>query len=261
VPFVNPELVWDFRLDRVCSINASGHKYGLALAGVGWAVWRDKSFLPEEILFTVNYLGSPQVSFTLNFSKSAIQVINQYYNLIRFGRAGYRAIMGNLTATADYLAQELSKFTTEQGAKKFEILSDGEGAGLPLVAFRLANQEHYDEFSVARTLRNRGWIVPAYSMAPNASETKLLRVVVREDFSRSRCEVLLHDIRDAIDFCDKLPKAAVQAIIDASHGDQNGNTARVHHDRFGHKKTHHNKVILHEGHSLFGKHGKSHAVC
>lgn len=28
-PFVNPKLVWDFRLEKVVSINVSGHKYGL----------------------------------------------------------------------------------------------------------------------------------------------------------------------------------------------------------------------------------------
>lgn len=67
-PFVNPELLWDFRLPLVASINTSGHKYGLVVAGVGWAIWRSKDLLPDEILFEVNYLGSPQVSFTLNFS-------------------------------------------------------------------------------------------------------------------------------------------------------------------------------------------------
>jgi glutamate decarboxylase len=29
VPFVNPNLEWDFRLEKVVSINVSGHKYGL----------------------------------------------------------------------------------------------------------------------------------------------------------------------------------------------------------------------------------------
>lgn len=60
-PFVTPQLVWDFRLERVHSINVSGHKYGLTYPGIGWALWRDKKYLPEELVFNINYLGSNQV--------------------------------------------------------------------------------------------------------------------------------------------------------------------------------------------------------
>ncbi|WP_236706449.1 glutamate decarboxylase, partial [Frankia sp. ACN1ag] len=55
-PFCDPELVWDFQLDRVVSINASGHKYGLVYPGVGWVVWRDRAHLPDELVFEVDYL-------------------------------------------------------------------------------------------------------------------------------------------------------------------------------------------------------------
>lgn len=68
-PFLYPELVWDFRLPLVKSINVSGHKYGLVYAGIGWVVWRSKEDLPEELVFHVNYLGADQPTFTLNFSK------------------------------------------------------------------------------------------------------------------------------------------------------------------------------------------------
>lgn len=118
-----------------------GFPDGLAYAGVGWALWRSKAFLPEEILFTVNYLGSPQVSFTLNFSKSCVQVVGQYYQLLRLGKAGYRAIMTNLTQTADFLAESVVKFG---GGEKFVLMSKTGGEGLPLVAWRLKNEEDYD---------------------------------------------------------------------------------------------------------------------
>jgi len=245
-PFVVPELKWDFRLPLVCSINASGHKYGLTYAGVGWAVWRNKSFLPEEILFTVNYLGSPQVSFTLNFSKSAVQVIGQYYQFIRLGKSGYKAIMTNLTQTADYLAQEILKIG---GGNRFEILSEGNGMGLPLVAWRFVGQEKYDEFAVARTLRERGWIVPAYTMAPHTENMKLLRVVVREDFSRSRCDVFLRDLRDAVHRLDEAPPEVHEYY--AEH-----HAVQIHNKKKRDLKHHH-----HEKHSLQGKTGKTHGVC
>jgi len=163
-PFVNPDLVWDFRLPRVISINVSGHKYGLVYPGVGWIVWRSPEYLPKELVFNINYLGADQASFTLNFSKGASQVIGQYYQLIRLGKKGYRNIMTNLTRIADYFAMILEK------RLGFLIMSQGGGKGLPLVAFRLnpESKKHYDEFAIAHHLRERGWIVPAYTMAPHS---------------------------------------------------------------------------------------------
>jgi len=245
-PFVVPELEWDFRLPLVCSINVSGHKYGLTYAGVGWALWKNKSFLPEEILFTVNYLGSPQVSFTLNFSKSGVQVVGQYYQLLRLGKSGYRAIMANLTNTADYLAEEIVKI---DGGEKFELLCETSGKGLPLVAWRLKKEQKYDEFAIARTLRTRGWIVPAYTMAPHTESLKLLRVVVREDFSMHRCETFLRDLKSAIAQLEATP----QVVLDHDDKSHQAKTAEV--------KKHSQKHHHHEKHSLAGKEGKTHAIC
>ncbi|KAI9288643.1 pyridoxal phosphate-dependent transferase [Umbelopsis sp. AD052] len=186
-PFVCPELVWDFRLPRVISINVSGHKYGLTYAGVGWCIWRSKDYLPKDLIFNINYLGADQASLTLNFSKSASTVIGQYYVLIRLGKSGFRSIMTNLIRISDHLAACLEK-------AGFQILSERNGRGLPLVAFRIKSKKHYDEFDVAARLRERGWIVPAYTAPPNAERIKMLRVVVREDFSKSRCDLLIRDI-------------------------------------------------------------------
>jgi glutamate decarboxylase len=142
-PFVNPGLLWDFRLPKVVSINVSGHKYGLVYPGVGWVVWRDPKYLPKELVFNINYLGADQASFTLNFSRGASQIIGQYYQLIRLGKRGYRRIMLNLTRTADYLAANL------QGMG-FIIMSQGKGEGLPLVACRIDEDlgRLYDEFAM-----------------------------------------------------------------------------------------------------------------
>ncbi|GAA5909619.1 hypothetical protein JCM5296_002371 [Sporobolomyces johnsonii] len=252
-PFVNPSLKWDFQLSRVASINASGHKYGLCYAGVGWAVWRGKQFLPDSVCFTVNYLGSPQVSFTLNFSKPAINVIAQYYQFLRLGKAGYRAIMETLTSTADFLAEEVMKLN---GGDFFEILSDGQGQGLPLVAWRIVKADcPYDEFAIASHLRQRGWVVPAYTMAPHTEEMKLLRVVVREDFSRSRAITFLRDLKDTLHYLDHAP-AEIQKHLSKSEG---SGTPAVAASRVKHSKKHH--VHLHEKHSLQGKYGKTHAIC
>jgi glutamate decarboxylase len=142
-PFVNPGLLWDFRLPKVVSINVSGHKYGLVYPGVGWVIWRDPAYLPQELVFNINYLGADQASFTLNFSRGASQIIGQYYQLIRLGKRGYRRIMLNLTRTADYLSANLE-------ALGFIIMSQKGGEGLPLVAARIDEDlgKHYDEFAV-----------------------------------------------------------------------------------------------------------------
>jgi len=245
-PFVNPDFVWDFRLEKVVSINVSGHKYGLVYPGVGWVVWRDPEFLPKELIFNINYLGADQASFTLNFSRGASQVIGQYYQLIRLGKRGYRGIMLNLTRTADYLAASVQKMG-------FILLSKTRGEGLPLVAFRLdpKHGHHFDEFAVAHQLRERGWVVPAYTMAPHSEGLKLMRVVVREDFSRSRCDALITDIKLAMHTLTKMDKTAIE-----HHKEQ----IKIQGTRTG-KTKNMNQQFTDEKHSLQGKTGKTHAVC
>lgn len=246
-PFVNPNLIWDFRLEKVVSINVSGHKYGLVYPGVGWVVWRDPEFLPKELIFNINYLGADQASFTLNFSRGASQVIGQYYQLIRLGKKGYRSIMLNLTRTADYLGASVEKLG-------FILMSKTRGNGLPLVAFRLdpSRKHGFDEFAVAHQLRERGWVVPAYTMAPHSETLKMMRVVVREDFSRSRCDALIQDIKLAMNELVKLDeKKMLNHYVD--HMKQHGSRTGKHENM--------NQHFTDEKHSLQGKHGKTHAVC
>lgn len=245
-PFVVPDLEWDFRLSNVVSINVSGHKYGLVYPGVGWVVWRSAEFLPQELVFNINYLGADQSSFTLNFSKGASQVIGQYYQLIRLGKKGYKAIMSNLTRTADYLSEALSLLG-------FVIMSKKSGEGLPLVAFRLAPDEnrHFDEFALAHRLRARGWVVPAYTMAPHTDNLKMLRVVVREDFTKNRCDALIIDIQ----LCMKLLRE-----MDSEQIKQHEEFIKSHTMRSAQSKHNHPRY-KNEKHSLQGKHGKTHAIC
>jgi len=205
VPFVNPNLEWDFRLEKVASINVSGHKYGLVYPGVGWVVWRSPEYLPKELVFNINYLGADQASFTLNFSKGASHVIGQYYQMIRLGKRGYRSIMLNLTRTSDYLAAQLK-------ALGFIVMSPGGGHSLPVVAFRLdPDDDHlFDEFAIAHQLRERGWVVPAYTMAPHSEKLKLMRVVVREDFSKQRCDSLVMDIKMALQSLGEMDRKTME---------------------------------------------------
>jgi len=247
-PFVKPELEWDFQVPLVCSINTSGHKYGLSYAGVGFAFWRSKQFLPQEIIFTVDYLGSAQMSLTLNFSKSAIQVIAQYYQLLRFGMHGYRSVVKNITANACYLAEAITKIAD---GTMFELMSDKPGDGLPLVAWRIKDKNcQYDEFAIASKLKESGWIVPAYHMAPHAHSVKMLRVVCREDFSRSRCDSFIASLLMALKSLDNTPKAVIDHVTNEHKAKRDA-------------KSSDKQVDAHpgEGHSLRDKTGKSNATC
>ncbi len=194
-PFTRPELTWDFRLPLVRSINVSGHKYGLVYPGVGWVLWRDRQDLPEELVFHVNYLGGDQPTFNLNFSRGANQILAQYYNLLRLGRAGYTEIMGVLAATAEHVAGAMAD------TGHFRLLSQPDA--LPLVCGRLTGDRSYTVFDVSEQLRQRGWIVPAYTMAPNAEHIAVLRVVVREGLSRDMADLLMDDLRTALDHLDR----------------------------------------------------------
>ncbi|KAM0980252.1 hypothetical protein ACFX2C_015992 [Malus domestica] len=196
-PFLYPELEWDFRLPLVKSINVSGHKYGLVYAGVGWVVWRSKEDLPDELIFHINYLGSDQPTFTLNFSKGSSQIIAQYYQFIRLGFEGYKNVMENCMENTRMLKQGLEK------TGRFKILS--KDIGVPLVAFSLKDSSKHTVFEVADSLRKFGWTVPAYTMPANAEHVAVLRVVIREDFSRGLAERLISDIDKVMREVDTLP--------------------------------------------------------
>ncbi|CAH8266478.1 unnamed protein product [Arabidopsis lyrata] len=196
-PFLYPELEWDFRLPLVKSINVSGHKYGLVYAGIGWVVWRTKTDLPDELIFHINYLGADQPTFTLNFSKGSSQVIAQYYQLIRLGFEGYRNVMDTCHENMMVLKQGLEK------TGRFNIISKENG--VPLVAFSLKDSSLHNEFEVADMLRRFGWIIPAYKMPADAEHVTVLRVVIRDDFSRNLAERLVSDFDKVLHELDMLP--------------------------------------------------------
>jgi glutamate decarboxylase len=191
-PFLQPALEWDFRIPRVTSINASGHKYGLAPLGVGWVVWRDAADLPEDLVFRVDYLGGELPTFALNFSRPAGQVIAQYYLLLRHGHAGYRDIHRACAGHARYLAGRLPK------TGPFQLLYDGQGA-LPAVCYKLADESApFTLYDLSDRLRVRGWQVPAYPLPANRQDTTVQRILVRYGFSREMARLLVRDIEHSV---------------------------------------------------------------
>jgi glutamate decarboxylase len=187
-PFLQPDLVWDFRIPRVQSINASGHKYGLVYPGVGWALWRDPDALPRELIFDVNYLGGHMPTFALNFSRPGSEVIAQYHMFTSLGRSGYRDVQQRSSDVAQRLASEIAQIGP------YELISDG--SDLPVFAFKLkADVVNYTVFDVSARLRERGWLVPAYTFPVNREDLSVLRIVVRAGMSQEMGDLLLRDLR------------------------------------------------------------------
>lgn len=195
VPFLYPDIEWDFRLEQVRSINVSGHKYGLVYPGIGWLIFKDKTDIPEELVFDINYLGGSMPNYSLNFSKGSSTIIAQYYNLIRLGYSGYKSIMENMSENAKYLSKKLKK------TGKFEIIN--KNTTFPLVAVTLKDS-NFTTYQLSDKLRERGWIIPAYTLPPNAEDITVLRMVIKETFSRDMVNMLFDDIMDA---CGKMEES------------------------------------------------------
>ncbi|MEV6103112.1 glutamate decarboxylase [Streptomyces sp. NPDC051940] len=193
-PFLHPEVEWDFRLERVASINASGHKYGMAPLGVGWAVWRSADLLPEDLVFRVSYLGGDMPTFALNFSRPGGEIVAQYYNLLRLGRDGYRRVHQAAADTAQALGADIAAMGP------FTLLYDGRG-GLPAVSYTLTDPANagFSLYDLSDQLRRRGWQVPSYPLPPEREETVIQRVLVRHGISHDKISLLARDIRDAVD--------------------------------------------------------------
>ncbi len=196
LPFTDPKFAWDFRLEQVKSINVSGHKFGLVYPGIGWILWKEKEDFPEELIYKVDYLGGWMPTYTLNFSRGSGGIIAQYYNFLRLGREGYTNIMNNSISNACYLSSLLKK------SGHFTLINTGDK--LPIVIMRLNDSvKNYTVFDISNSIREKGWILSAYTLPQGAEDVAVLRVVVRENFSHDMADMLYQHI---LETCETLKK-------------------------------------------------------
>jgi glutamate decarboxylase len=201
-PFCAPDLVWDFRLPRVKSINSSGHKFGLAPLGVGWVIWREEQDLPEQLVFWVNYLGGNMRDIALNFSRPGGQIVCQYYNFLRLGFEGYRKIHTACYQAAQYVAKEIEKLGP------FEMIYSGEmDRGIPALCWKIkeGTDPGFTLYDLADRLRTRGWQVPAYALPANRQDLSIQRILARHGVSRDLVSLLVSDIKAAMEHLEKHP--------------------------------------------------------
>ncbi|MDR3068902.1 MAG: Rpn family recombination-promoting nuclease/putative transposase [Cellulomonas sp.] len=196
-PFAQPDLAWDFRVDRVVSVNTSGHKYGLVYPGVGWVLWRDQASLPDDLVFHVDYLGGDMPTFALNFSRPGAQVLLQYYIFLRLGFDGFRRVQQTSLDVAAHLARGVAAMGP------FELWNDG--SDIPVFAWSLRPEpaRPWDLDDLSDRLRTRGWLVPAYPMPADLTDLTVQRIVVRNGLSLDLAGAFLADLRDQVDHLDQ----------------------------------------------------------
>lgn len=194
-PFLYRDYEWDFRLPRVKSINASGHKFGMVPPGLGWIIFRDDTVFNQDLIFYVNYLGGEMPTATLNFSRNAFQIAYQYYMFLRLGFSGYEKMMRHTVENAEYLR----KCLLDSGY--FEIMNKTQR--IPVVALTLKGERNFNEFDISAKVRERGWVLSAYSMPPNAESVNSLRIVVRPHLNHNTTNILAQDIIKACKWLEK----------------------------------------------------------
>lgn len=220
-PFIDPDYEWDFRIENVVSINASGHKYGLVYPGIGWVIWRDSKCLPKKLTFSVSYLGGTVLTVGINFSKSAGQIIGQYYNFIRLGNEGYTRVHQATKAVAEYIEKGISEIIVKHGNpndktsvefKPFEIMTGGSKDDtvhkLPLVFWKFSDENEkkglkrigWDLYDLSDRMLMRGWQIPTYPLPANMTDVIIQRIVCRADLSMDTAEMLVEDMRNAAQY-------------------------------------------------------------
>ncbi|APR39470.1 glutamate decarboxylase [Paraburkholderia sp. SOS3] len=217
-PFLYPDYKWDFRLPRVQSINASGHKYGLTPPGLGWVIFRERKVFNEDLVFYVNYLGGEMPTATLNFSRNGFQIAAQYYQFLRLGFDGYQRVMQHTLNNAI----TLRKLLVDSGY--FTIMNETQR--IPVVAVTLDSKvKNFNEFDVSNKVREKGWVLSAYSMPPNAQTVMSLRVVVRPHINHNVACLLGRDIVSACQYLEKHGGSATPPELHA-HADEKTSPAK-----------------------------------
>ena len=213
LPFLNPDVEWDFRLKWVLSISTSGHKFGLVYPGLGWVIWKDKKYLPGSMSFTVNYLGAEITQVGLNFSRPAAQVLGQYYQFIRLGFQGYKEIQSSSMQTTVYLHDQIGRMAPFENYST-DVVN-------PLFIWTLksdyAERSNWTLYDLQSKLQESGWMVPAYTLPADMEDKVVMRIVCKQGFSMDMADMLLDDIRTAVSELEKLEYPTPTRLAQKNH--------------------------------------------
>ncbi|KAJ5757350.1 uncharacterized protein N7511_006044 [Penicillium nucicola] len=217
----NTTFIWDFRLPRVQSINASGHKFGLTPLAVGWIVWREKSQIPQELLLESSYLRGTHSNFSLSFSRSGVPIVGQYYNFLRLGLAGYRDRTQSLFDRASRLSALLEEtgffcclgdaHRRQSAAGYHTLCRGGDQAAaapvLPIVVFRLTDRvrRQYPNLqlsNVSDAMQGLNFSIPNYTLhgwGAQGEDIEVIRIVIRDEMTTDLMGEVLAGIIQAVE--------------------------------------------------------------
>ncbi len=196
---------------RVLSINVSNHKFGMTFTGMGSVVFKDNRVVDRSLVYDIAYLGGNFIDYTVNFSRGSAMIVMQYYNFLRFGRQGYRAIMDNCVANTRWFVEQLKNHELLNATFK-NVSNLGMGPSgddtiyLPIIAltWRLASDKRptWDLVDMSDKLAQRGWVVPAYNIPRDTPEDtegiQVLRIVVQQVVTRNKLGTLIEDMDTAL---------------------------------------------------------------
>ena len=139
-------------------------------------------------------------SGSLNFSRPAAQILGQYYQFIRLGFQGYKEVQYNSLTIAKYIHDEIGKMAP--------FVNYSDEVVNPLFIWYLkpeyAKAAKWTLYDLQDKLSQHGWMVPAYTLPSKLEDYVVMRVVVRQGFSRDMADMLLGDIKNAITELEKL---------------------------------------------------------
>jgi glutamate decarboxylase len=190
-PFIRTDYHWDFRLSKVMSINASGHKYGLVYSSVGWLVVRSKSYIPESVIYKIKYLSGEFEQFSLNFSRDSSCMLAQYYNLLHLGYDGYLQKSSSARSKAQYLVEQLNLLNC------FEFIYPA--AYIPIIVLRIKAGCTLNLDDIANSIQSAGWYTAVSQLSFAKDHAKIMKIVIRDSLSLEMLESLAQSFKSAIE--------------------------------------------------------------
>lgn len=190
-PFIRSDYHWDFRLSKVMSINASGHKYGLVYSSVGWLVVRNKTYIPESVIYKIKYLSGEFEQFSLNFSRDSSSMLAQYYNLLHLGYDGYLQKSVSARNKAQFLVEQLNLLDC------FEFIYPA--TYIPIIVLKIKDDCSLKIDDIASFIQADGWYTAVAQLSFTKDHAKIMKIVIRDSLSMEMLENLAQCFKLAVE--------------------------------------------------------------
>ena len=193
-PFLYPDTEWDFRLEQVRSINVVGPQVRARVPRDRLAdLPRDAATWPRTSSSTRTTSARRDATFTLNFSTGSAMVLAQYYNFVRFGHDGLPLHHGDDAGQRPQRSRSGSPASASSGWSAPRATSSSRW----WPSSSRASTPTTSSTSPWQLAAERGWMVPAYTLPPNADHVTIMRALVKLTLGHTLVETLADDIAEA----------------------------------------------------------------